>query len=66
MLDRLIALAALAALGVFLAVPVLKLRELDLTIVIVVCFLLAAVDFGLTMFHRDGTDKPGQGENGGS
>lgn len=53
MVDRLLALAALAGLGAFLLVPVLKLRELDLTIVIVACFVLAAVDFGLTLFGRD-------------
>lgn len=66
MLDRLIAIVALAGLGVFLAVPVLKLRELDLTIVIVVCFLLAAVDFGLATFRRDQTDEPEQGGSGRS
>jgi hypothetical protein len=61
MLDRLIALVALAALGVFLAVPVLKLRELDLTIVIVACFLLAAVDFGFALFRRSGARKRREG-----
>lgn len=58
-IDRLLALVALAALAIFLAVPVLKVAELDLTIVIVAVTLLAAVDFFLAVVRR----RNGNGNN---
>lgn len=55
--DRLLALVALSALAIFLAVPVLKVGEIDLTIVIVAVVLLAAIDFFLSVFRRNGRPK---------
>lgn len=50
MSDRIIAAAALLALATFLAVFVVRVREIDLLIVLGGVFLLAAIDFGLTLF----------------
>ena len=55
--DRLLALVALSGLVIFLAVPVLKVQELDLIIVIAAVVLLAAVDFFLSVFRGNGEPK---------
>ena len=55
--DRLLALVALSGLVIFLAVPVLKVQELDLIIVIAAVVLLAAVDFFLSVFRGGGEPK---------
>jgi Ni,Fe-hydrogenase III small subunit len=53
MIDRIIAVLALAGLAVFLGVFVVRLpRETDLLIVLGVVFLMAAADFAITLFRR--------------
>lgn len=52
MTDRIVASLALLALAAFLSVFLVRVRELDLLIVLGGVFLLAALDFGLTVFRR--------------
>jgi Ni,Fe-hydrogenase III small subunit len=53
MIDRIIAVLALAGLAVFLGVFVVRLpRETDLLIVLGVVFLMAVADFAITLFRR--------------
>lgn len=57
--DRVLAVLAFGALVIFLAVPMLKLGEIDFTIVIIAVLLLAGVDFALSIFTR----RNGNGRN---
>jgi hypothetical protein len=60
MIDKLLALLALLALAVFLGVLAVRVPEFDLLAVLVLCLLLAAVDFGLALFSRRRREPPQQ------
>ena len=50
MIDRLAGVVALLSLFVFLGVLVVRVPELDLLVVLILCALLATVDFALALF----------------
>ncbi len=52
MLDRIMALVALVALGGYLSIFVVRVREIDLLIVLAIVFAMAAFDFFGTLFLR--------------
>lgn len=59
MMDWILALLALLTLGIFLAILVFSVPELDLAIVLAIGLLLAAIDFALALFRRK---KNGNGD----
>lgn len=61
MTDRILALVALLALFAFLGILVARVPELDLLVAVVLCGLLAAVDFALALFGRKRGKRPPQG-----
>jgi uncharacterized membrane protein YqjE len=59
MMDWILAPLALITLGIFLAILVINVPELDMAIVIGIALLLAVIDVGLTLFQRK---KNGSGD----
>jgi hypothetical protein len=47
--DRILALVAIVALGVFLIIPVTRITQPDIIAVVVLCLVLAGVDFFLAL-----------------
>jgi hypothetical protein len=52
MLDRIVAIAALLTLGIFLGILAVRVPHPDLIIVLAVCFLLAAIDLITSTWRR--------------
>lgn len=61
MIDRLAAISALLTLFVFLAVLAFRVPELDLLLVLILCALLATVDFVLALLAGRRKDLPPKG-----
>lgn len=60
MTDKLVAPLALLALAAFLGVLAVRVPELDLLVVLVLCLLLAAVDVALTLIADRRRERPPQ------
>ncbi|HEV7277466.1 MAG TPA: hypothetical protein VGN80_14360 [Devosiaceae bacterium] len=60
MVDSIVAVLALLVLFVFLGVLAVRVPELDLLLVLILCGLLATVDFALSLFANGRKGRPPQ------
>jgi len=52
-LDRILALLAFAGLAVFMIIPAMRIPDIDIILVVVVCLALAAADFFLVADRKN-------------